>query len=397
MRVDETKIDEKIPRGLFMSEDIGGTLSEGSERLRRMALALGAVIAGFSIALDAAPRPENMADGYITGVVTSEAGAEAGVWVIAETEELKTPFIKIVVTDDDGHFVLPEMPVATYNVWVRGYGLSDSDPIEGRPGDRDLELTAVVAATPQEAAAVYPADYWYSMFEPPASGDFPGTGPSGNGISEAMLSQKHWLNNQKSRCNFCHQIGNEITRTLGHMDHLNLGSAEEAWDYRTQLGVRGSSMQGAFLTFGREAAMERFADWTNRIEAGEVPVAPERPQGVERNVVLTLWDWGVDTSFMHDEITTDKNDPTVNAWGPVYAVSSGHGKLTVLDPVDNDTYEIVIPTREDAREVRSRFPVPAVPSNFWGDQHLWGPEHPSDPHNPMLDRKGRVWMTIEDP
>ena len=96
---------------------------------------------------------------------------------------------------------------------------------------------------------------------------------------------------------------------------------------------------------------------------------------------------------MHDEITTDKNDPTVNGYGPVYAVSAGHGKLTVLDPIENDAYEITIPTREDARQVQSRFPPPAMPSNFWGMQHLWGPENPADPHNPMMDRKGRVWMT----
>jgi hypothetical protein len=334
-----------------------------------------------------------MADAYISGVVESNAGPEAGVWVIAETSELKTPFIKIVVTDDDGRYVLPEMPEATYNVWVRGYGLVDSAPVEGRPGDRSLALTAVIAETPLAAAQVYPADSWYSLFTPPPQSAFPGTGPNGNGIAPDMLTQKHWLNNQKSSCNFCHQIGNQITRSLGHMDHLGFASAEEAWAYRTTLGVRGSSMAGAFSTFGREAAMRTFADWTNRIEAGAVPPAPDRPEGIERNVVVTLWDWGVDTSFMHDEIATDKNDPTVNAWGPVYAVSSGHGKLTVLDPVENDSYEIVIPTREDAREVSTRFPPPAVPSNFWGDQHLWGPEHPSDPHNPMLDRKGRVWMT----
>ena len=343
----------------------------------------------------AAPRPDAMADGYITGRVTSADGPEAGVWVIAETDELKTPMIKIVVTDEQGRFTLPELPEATYRVWVRGYGLVDSEAIEGRPGDRDLALEAVIASTPAEAAAVYPADYWYALYEPPRENQFPGTGADGNGISTEMRSQKEWLYNQKSACNFCHQLGNEITRQLDHMDHLGFESSEEAWGYRTQLGVRGTSMAGAFSAFGREAAMRTFADWTDRIAAGELPEMPERPQGAERNVVVTLWDWGVEDSFMHDEIATDKNDPTVNAWGPLYAVSSGHGKLTVLDPVDNDTWEIIIPTREDARVVASRFPEPAMPSNFWGYQHLWGPEHPSDPHNPMLDRKGRVWLTTK--
>jgi hypothetical protein len=325
--------------------------------------------------------------------VRSEDGLEAGVWVIAETTELKTGFIKIVVTDDDGRFVLPELPEATYNVWVRGYGLVDSVAIEGRPGDRDVELMAVVAPTEADAAKVYPADHWYSLYAPPAESEFPGTGPSGNGVAPTMLSQKMWLDNQKSQCNFCHQVGNAITRSIDHMDHLGLASSQAAWDYRTQLGVRGSSMAGAYGIFGREAAGRTFADWTDRIAAGELPPRPARPEGVERNVVVTLWDWGIDTSFMHDEITTDKNDPTINGYGPIYAVSSGHGKLTVVDPVANDAYELTIPTREDPRVVASRFPPPAMPSNFWGMEHLWGLENPSDPHNPMMDRTGRVWMT----
>src|SRR5690606_31526733 len=297
-----------------------------------------------------------------------------------------------VVTAACGRYVLPELPEATDRGWVRGYGLVDSTPVAGRPGDAGLKPEATIARTAQEAAKVYPGNYWLSLLEPPKASEFPGTGPTGNGISAAMQEQGQWIWNVKSSCNFCHQLGNQITRTLGHMDHLGL-TPEEAWIYRTQTGVRGSSMAGAFAAFGQQAAARTFAQWTNRIAAGDVPAAPPRPQGVERNLVLTLWDWGVDNSFMHDEIATDKNDPTVNAYGPIYAVSSGHGKLTVLDPVENDTYELTIPTREDPRKVSSRFPPPAVPSNFWGAQHLWGPENPSDPHNPMMDRKGRVWMT----
>src|SRR5690606_11950537 len=253
-------------------------------------------------------------DAYIAGVVESENGPEAGVWVIAETTELKTPYVKIVVTDDEGRYVLPEMPDATYRVWVRGYGLADSTPIEGRPGDHELALEAVVAETPQLAAQVYPGDSWLSMLELPAKDEFPGTGPSGNGISPQMQSQAQWVHNLKSSCNFCHQLGNELTRTLDHMDHLGFASHEEAWVYRTQLGVRGGSMAGAFATFGTERAAQVFANWTRAVEAGEVPPMPPRPQGEERNAVFTLWDWGVETSFMHDEIATDKRDPTVNAY-----------------------------------------------------------------------------------
>jgi len=361
-----------------------------SGRFAACVAALAALAACFSAV---AQQPRQLPEGFISGAVTSSRGPEAGVWVIAETTELKTPFIKIVVTGDDGRYVLPQLPEATYNVWVRGYGLVDSAKVEGRPGDTALNLTAMPAGTPQEAAKVYPGNYWFSLLEPPPPSAFPGTGESGNGIPPAMATQAHWIFNIKSGCNFCHQLGNQITRTVGHMDHLGFKTHEEAWVYRTQLGVRGSSMAGTMAQWGTQAGARVLADWTRRIADGEVPPQPPRPSGVERNVVVTLWDWGVASSFMHDEIATDKNDPTVNGYGPVYAVSAGHGKLTVLDPIDNSTYELTIPTREDARKVSSRFPPPAMPSNFWGTQHLWGLENPADPHNPMMDRKGRVWMT----
>ncbi len=110
-----------------------------------------------------------------------------------------------------------------------------------------------------------------------------------------MATQAHWIFNIKSGCNFCHQLGNEITRSLGHMDHLGFKTPEEAWIYRTQLGVRGSAMAGTMAQWGCRPARACMADWTTRIANGEVPPAPPRPRpGAERNVVVTLWDWGDD-------------------------------------------------------------------------------------------------------
>jgi len=366
--------------------------------LRTALLGMLAYSCLLSLAQAQAPTPPNAQrawpEGYITGQVTSINGPEAGVWVIAETNELNTPYIKIVVTDHDGRYTLPQLPEATYNVWVRGYGLVDSESVEGRPGDRDLDLTAMVAGSPQEAAKVYPPDYWFALLNIPTVDMFPGTGPQGNGFSPQIETQKEWVHAYKSRCHFCHQQGSEITRTLDHMDHLGFDSHEEAWDYRLQLGVRGGQMYGSFVGLGREGMLGILADWTRSIEDGLVPPeAPPRPAGIERNVVVTLRDIGGDHDFMHDEITTDKNNPTVNAFGPTYAVSSGHGTLEVVDPITNDNYKFNIPTREDPRIVRNRFPAPGLPSNFWGDQHIWGVENPSDPHNPMMDSLGRVWMT----
>ncbi len=335
--------------------------------------------------------------GIITGVVQGASGPEAGVWVIAETKDLPTNFIKIVVTNDQGRFLLPELPSASYSVWVRGYGLVDSKPQVLKPGPTQVTLRVTPAKTPQEAAQVYPGNYWLSMLEPPAASEFPGTGPQGNGLGTGMLTQNHWINSLKSDCNFCHQLGNKLTRSVDHVLKAKpeLKTHAEAWEWRLGTGVRGTSMYGVLGSQGQTRSLKVYADWTERIAKGEVPPAPSRPTGIERNLVLTLWDVGDDHSFMHDLVSTDKNRPTVNPNGPIYAVSAGHGSLVVLDPKTNSADELEIPTRAARADVPSRFPKPNRPSLWWGDTHLWAnpPYNPADPHNPMLDSKGRVWMT----
>src|SRR5580765_1929451 len=111
----------------------------------------------------------------ISGVVTGPKGPEAGVWVIAETTELPTRFARIVVTDDRGRYLLPDLPKATYSVWVRGYGLVDSPKVQATPG-KLVNLTAVVAPDARAAAQYYPAGYWFSLVKPPDKSEFPGTG-----------------------------------------------------------------------------------------------------------------------------------------------------------------------------------------------------------------------------
>ncbi len=366
-------------------------------RLRAVGAALIGAIALFGAMTSA--EEAQMAEGYISGVVESSNGPEAGVWVIAETEELETKFAKIVVTADDGRFVLPELPDATYDVWVRGYGLVDSEKVQLSPTTEDVALEAVIAPNEEAAAQYYPGNYWYSLIEPPPASEFPGTGQDGNGIAEGMQTQQHWVDVMKQGCQLCHQIGNTATRVVQQLDDFD--STVAAWDHRVQTGQRGTSMSAAMNRMGRGRALEMFADWTDRIAAGETPPRPPRPDGVEQNLVVTLWDWGQETSFIHDEITTDKRNPTVNGGGPVYGVSAGHGTLTVVDPVDNSAVELTIPVRPaDPNSVPSRFPQEQLqPSYYWGDQLLWGRggpdgnENSSDPHNPMMDHEGRVWMT----
>src|SRR5438552_772640 len=127
----------------------------------------------------------------IGGVVSGPRGPEAGVWVIAETTDLPTRFVKIVVTDDGGRYLVPDLPRATYRVWVRGYGLVDSPQVQATPG-KTLNLTAVPAPNAREAAQYYPAGYWWSLMKIPDKSEFPGTGPNGNGINPTIKFQQEW-------------------------------------------------------------------------------------------------------------------------------------------------------------------------------------------------------------
>ncbi len=227
-------------------------------------------------------------DKDLGGVVTSSKGPEAGVWVIAETTDLPTKFAKIVVTDDRGRYVLPDLPKANYRVWVRGYGLVDSPKVRTAPG-KIVDLKASVAPSPAAAAEYYPAIYWYSMLKVPDKSEFPGTGPQGNGMPVALKSQAQWLDVVKTNgCYTCHQLGNKATRTIPkELGPFN--SSAEAWQRRIQSGQAMIQMTNNIGRLDAPRALKLFADWTDRIAAGELPASkPGRPQGVERNVVVTL-------------------------------------------------------------------------------------------------------------
>src|SRR5260221_10300272 len=149
----------------------------------------------------------------IGGVVTGSRGPEAGVWVIAEATDLPTKFVKIVVTDDRGRYLVPDLPKANYNVWVRGYGLVDSPKVKATSG-KTLNLKADVAPDQKAAAEYYPALYWFSLLQVPPKSDFPGTGPSGNGIAPSIRSQGEWIRQivNTDGCTGCHQMGDKATR-----------------------------------------------------------------------------------------------------------------------------------------------------------------------------------------
>ncbi len=311
----------------------------------------------------------------IAGTVTSAKGPEAGVWVIAETSELPTRYIKIVVTDDKGQYLLPDLPKAKYKVWVRGYGLVDSDPVDVTPGNK-TDLTAKVAPSAKDAAEYYPAAYWYSLLQPPAESEFPGTGATGNGIAPTMVTQQHWLENMKEQCMFCHQLGDKTTRTI-----LAPGNSVEAWSQRIQMaradgdpaiGNNGKSLSGQMQNnmahFGKERGIKMYAEWTDKIAAGALPPVPPRPEGIERNVVLTIQDWG-QGRFIHDQASSYRWNPNVNANGPIYGMGTLHGTLEILDPVSHKVSKVDIPGVD-------------------GSPH----DDTAGVHADEIDSQGRVWM-----
>ncbi len=345
-----------------------------------LAVALLASLSGAS-ARQAARASVQIDDDDIGGVVSSSRGPEAGVWVIAETRDLPTTFTKIVVTDDAGRYVMPDLPRASYRVWVRGYGLVDSPAAPAMPGTM-LNLAATPAPNAAAAAQYYPPIYWFSMLRVPETSAFP---------LERISSQGAWLNIVKSgACQSCHALGTPGTRTMPK-EFANAPTSAEAWARRLRAGQASSLMARDIGRLDTELALRLFGDWTDRIAAGELPFAvPQRPQGIARRVVVTLWDWGSPTAYLHDEIATDRRNPRVNANGKIYGSPEDSSDFVpILDPARHAASEVLHPVRDPSTPSTKANPM--APSAFWGAEPIW--DSKTLTHNPMMDERGRVWFT----
>src|SRR3984885_4908934 len=252
------------------------TMKTGISKHSKIAvIALNLCFAGAFALVKAQQRPAVevvIGSSDVGGVVTNVNGPEAGVWVIAETADLPTKFAKIVVTDERGRYVIPGLPKANYNVWVRGYGLVDSPKVQTAPG-KTLNLTAVKAPDEKAAAQYYPAIYWFAMMKIPDKSQFPGTGPNGNGINPAMKDQGEFLDMVRTDgCVTCHQLGNKATREI----EPELGTFKtgfEAWTRRIQSGQAATNMINNLDRMGTSASLKMFSDWTDRIAKGELPAS----------------------------------------------------------------------------------------------------------------------------
>jgi hypothetical protein len=326
----------------------------------------------------------------IGGVVTSGKGPEAGVWVIAETRDLPVRYIKSVVTDDRGRFVVPDLPPATYSVWARGYGLVDSAKASAKPGQR-LAITATIAPNEAAAAHYYPAIYWYAMLKIPAADQFGGK----SSIPE-RVTQNQWIGAMKNLgCVGCHQLGQQSTRTIPP----SLGTfatGADAWKRRVQSGQSGQQMLNALNNLG-ESSFARFGDWTDRIAKGELPFTkPPRPQGVERNIVVTLRDWMDEKHYLHDLIASDRRHPTVNAYGPLFGSPEySSDSIPILDVVKNTATTFKAPVSDPNMPLNvgpghAAGLDPLMPSPYWGNERIW--ETRVNNHNSMFGRDGRLWL-----
>jgi hypothetical protein len=327
----------------------------------------------------------------IGGVVRGPNGPEAGVWVIAETRDLPTRFMRSVVTDDQGRYVLPDLPKAKYQIWVRGYGLVDSPKVESEPG-KLLDLTAVPAPNDRAAAEYYPAIYWYSMLKIPAADQFGGASDIPKNVK-----QYDWLNLMKNNgCVGCHQLGQASTRTIPKA----LGdfkSGEDAWMRRTQSGQAGELMVNILAGQLGGAPYKYFGEWTDRVAKGELPRhKPARPSGLERNVVVTTWDWSDEKHYLHDLSVSDKRDPTVNGYGPVFGQPEYSTDLIpILNPVTNTATRFKAPVRDPDMPMmlgpgHAATLKPLQPSPYWGDEQIWDTR--INNHDSMIDGKGRMWL-----
>ncbi len=350
-----------------------------------------AALVGLGLSADAQQVGVQIDTDDIGGVVSGPNGPEAGVWVIAETRDLPTRFARSVVTDDQGRYVVPDLPRASYTLWARGYGLVDSAKVTAEPG-RIVNITAVPAPNEAAAAQYYPAIHWYSMLKIPPAEEF-----GGKFDIPAGISRERWLTAMKSAgCVGCHQLGQLSTRTIPK-EFGEFESHADAWMRRVQSGQSGEQMVNQLAGNLGGVPFKYFGEWTERVAKGELPqTKPVRPQGVERNIVVSTWDWLNEKYYLHDLIASDRRYPTVNAYGPVYGSTEYSTDLMpVLDPRKHTTWNLTQPIR-DANVPEALGPghaaaaEPLQPSAYWGEEKIWNTR--ANNHNGMIGRDGKVWF-----
>lgn len=264
--------------------------------------------------------------------------------------------------------------------------------MKSEPG-KIVNHAAPSAPNEADAAQYYPAIYWYSMLKIPAVGEFAGSNPD----MPKNISPR-WLNQMKNNgCIGCHQLGQLSTRTIPKA-FGEFANHEEAWVRRVSSGQAGENMVNQLAGDFNSQPIKIFRQNWTRLAS---PMAscrhsrPERPQGVERNIVVTLRDWMNERQYLHDLIASDRRYPTVNANGPLYGSPEySSDDMPILDPVKNTATAFRLTTTPDTPEGlgpgHAAAKEPMLASAYWGEQKIWDTR--ANNHNSMLDRQGRVWL-----
>ena len=301
--------------------------------------------------------------------------------------------VKIVVTDDQGRYVMPDLPKANYTVWVRGYGLVDSPKVQ-HDARQDRQPDRGAGAERGRGGGVLSADLL--AFDAQDSGEerIPRhRHTDGNGINPKIKSQTQFLREFKTDgCFHCHAIGTKATRThLAGARRVQVRATRPGLR-RIQSGQASKDMVETIERFGTERGAEdaRRLDRPDRRRRAAGARSRRARKGLERNVVITVWDWADPKTYLHDEIATDKRNPTVNAYGSLYGATENSTDIVpILDPVKSIATTVKLPVRDPKTPSAINAVQMFAPSRMWGDEKLWNAQ--TIPHSLMLDEKARVW------
>ena len=211
------------------------------------------------------------------------------------------------------------------------------------------------------------------------------------------ITRETWIQRMNNTdCVGCHQLGQESTRTIP-AQFGKFKSGAEAWIRRIAAGQSGEMMTNRLAGQLGGVPYKYFGDWTDRVAKGELPKhKPPRPSGIERNIVVTTWDWSTPDKYLHDLISSDRRKPTVNANGPLYgAPEYSTDMMPILDPKTHKVSYFKMPVADPNMPVslgpgHAGAIKPTQPSAYWGDEILWDTK--ANQHNAMFDDKGRVWL-----
>ena len=256
-----------------------------------------------------------------------------------------------------------------------------------------LDLTAIPAPNAAAAAHYYPAIYWYTLMKIPPASEF-----GGKGAIPEKITQNDWLRQMNNvDCIGCHQLGQESTRTIpAALGHFNSG--EDAWIRRTPAVHPGGQITNGLAGQCVGVPYKHIAYWSGRRVKGEVPkVHPTRPAGIVRDAVNTSWEWSTPDEYLHDLTSSDRRNPTVNAYGPLFGSPEySTDNMPILDPKTNKVSFFKMPVRDPAMPVslgpgHAGTVKPMADSAYWGSEVLWDTR--ANNHNSMFDKQGRVWLT----